>query len=190
MMTRKQFLNQIGIMGGTSLLAPTLLLQSCKYEPKVRLELSELDIPFLEEVAHTIFPGTDEIPSRESSDIGSYLLLTYRDCMEPEEQAVFLSGINTLDKHCGEEFNQVFTQLSSLEKLSIVADLQEEAIAFGENQKDATKKIPHWFDLMKNITLTGYFTSKAGMTKVREYNPVPGRYEGCTPYKEGQKIWS
>ena len=48
----------------------------------------------------------------------------------------------------------------------------------------------HYFALMKQLTLLGYFTSKEGMTKALRYNPVPGRYEGCIDYKKGDKLFA
>ena len=46
---------------------------------------------------------------------------------------------------------------------------------------------PHYFMMMKQLTLFGYFTSEVGSKSVR-YIPVPGRYEGCVPYKKGDKL--
>jgi hypothetical protein len=43
---------------------------------------------------------------------------------------------------------------------------------------------------MKQLTLLGYFTSEPGATKALRYNPVPGKFEGCIPYKKGDKAWA
>ena len=47
---------------------------------------------------------------------------------------------------------------------------------------------PHYFTLMKQLTMLGFFTSKPGMTQAVRYLAVPGRYEGCVPYKKGDKL--
>ena len=49
---------------------------------------------------------------------------------------------------------------------------------------------PHYFGMMKQLTLWGYFTSKPGATQALRYVAVPGRYEGCIPYKKGDKAWA
>ena len=49
---------------------------------------------------------------------------------------------------------------------------------------------PHYFSLMKQLTLLGFFTSEVGATKALRYVPVPGRYEGCVPYKKGDKAFA
>ena len=56
------------------------------------------------------------------------------------------------------------------------------------NTYTANHKAPHYFMMMKQLTLLGYFTSKEGMTKAVNYQPVPGRFDGCIPYKKGDKL--
>ena len=43
---------------------------------------------------------------------------------------------------------------------------------------------------MKELTVTGYFTSEIGATQALEYLPVPGKFEGDVPLKPGQKAWA
>jgi len=43
---------------------------------------------------------------------------------------------------------------------------------------------------MKQLTLSGLFTSKIGATEVLRYVAVPGKYEGCVPYTKGEKAWA
>jgi hypothetical protein len=46
------------------------------------------------------------------------------------------------------------------------------------------------FGMMKQLTVWGYFTSEVGATKALRYVAVPTRYEGCIPYKKGDKAWA
>ena len=48
----------------------------------------------------------------------------------------------------------------------------------------------HYFSLMKQLTMLGFFTSKPGATQVLHYFPVPGKYEGCIDYKKGDTAWA
>lgn len=57
-----------------------------------------------------------------------------------------------------------------------------------EKDKEAPRK--HYFRMMKELTLLGYFTSEIGATQALRYTQVPGRYEGCVPYKKGDKLWA
>jgi hypothetical protein len=61
-----------------------------------------------------------------------------------------------------------------------------------EKAQDKSKNAPpkHYFRMMKELTLLGYFTSEIGQTQALRFNMVPGRYEGCVPYKKGDKAWA
>jgi hypothetical protein len=49
---------------------------------------------------------------------------------------------------------------------------------------------PHWFRMMKELTLLGYFTSEIGYTKAMRYVESPGRYDPCVPYTKGEVSWA
>ena len=40
---------------------------------------------------------------------------------------------------------------------------------------------------IKRLALIGHFTSQEGMEKALNYAKVPGNYEACIPYKQGEK---
>ena len=48
----------------------------------------------------------------------------------------------------------------------------------------------HYFRMMKDLTLLGYFTSEVGATKALRYIETPGHYDSCIPYKKGDKAWA
>jgi hypothetical protein len=54
-----------------------------------------------------------------------------------------------------------------------------------------TKDPPrHYFRMMKELALLGYFTSEIGMTKAMRYQESPGRFDPCTPYTKGDPAWA
>jgi hypothetical protein len=48
----------------------------------------------------------------------------------------------------------------------------------------------HYFRMMKELTLLGYFTSEIGYTKAQRYVESPGRYDPCLPYQPGETAWA
>jgi hypothetical protein len=48
----------------------------------------------------------------------------------------------------------------------------------------------HYFRMMKELTMLGYFTSEIGMTQAQRYVESPGRYDPCAPYAPGEKAWA
>ena len=49
---------------------------------------------------------------------------------------------------------------------------------------------PHYFRMMKELALLGYFTSEIGCTQAQRYEESPGRWEPCTPYTKGEPAWA
>jgi hypothetical protein len=48
----------------------------------------------------------------------------------------------------------------------------------------------HYFRMMKELALLGYFTSEIGCTQAQRYVESPGRYDPCVPYTPGEKAWA
>jgi hypothetical protein len=49
---------------------------------------------------------------------------------------------------------------------------------------------PHYFRMMKELALLGYFTSEIGYTKAMRYQETPGRFDPCLPYTKGEPAWA
>ncbi|MCG2459157.1 gluconate 2-dehydrogenase subunit 3 family protein [Flavobacteriaceae bacterium F89] len=190
-MRRKEFLNRLTWIWGGAVLVPTAaMLQSCVYKPVKRVELTQTDIPFLDALGETIIPTTADAPGAKEAKIGEFMIVMVRDCMPPDHQDILLDGLNTLDEHCAKTYKSSFANLEVPKQLEIVQQLQSDAIAHGLKQKGKNTRTPHYFNILKGLTVRGYFTSKIGCTQARRYNPVPGKYEACIPYKKEDKIWA
>ena len=48
----------------------------------------------------------------------------------------------------------------------------------------------HYFRMMKDLTLLGFFTSEIGYTQAQRYVESPGRFDPCAPYKKGERAWA
>jgi hypothetical protein len=48
----------------------------------------------------------------------------------------------------------------------------------------------HYFRMMKELALLGYFTSEIGYTKAMRYVESPGRFDPCAPYTKGEPAWA
>jgi hypothetical protein len=74
-----------------------------------------------------------------------------------------------------------------------LSDQRQEG-ALGSNAGNATAitadSPPHYFRMMKELAMLGYFTSEIGCTKAQRYAETPGKYDPCDPYKPGDKAWA
>ncbi|AHG92305.1 hypothetical protein J421_4770 (plasmid) [Gemmatirosa kalamazoonensis] len=48
----------------------------------------------------------------------------------------------------------------------------------------------HYFRMMKELALLGFFTSEIGYTKAMRYQETPGRFDPCVDYKKGDPAWA
>jgi hypothetical protein len=49
---------------------------------------------------------------------------------------------------------------------------------------------PHYFRMMKELAMLGYFTSEIGCTQALRYVEMPGRFDPCVDYKPGDRAWA
>ena len=48
----------------------------------------------------------------------------------------------------------------------------------------------HYFRMIKELSLQGYFTSEIGYTQAMRYLETPGRFDPCVPYQPGDRAWA
>jgi hypothetical protein len=48
----------------------------------------------------------------------------------------------------------------------------------------------HYFRMMKELALLGYFTSEIGCTVAQRFIETPGRFDPCVPYTPGERAWA
>ncbi len=168
-MKRKEFLQRLLVVGSGVLIVPTGLLKACKQTPKKRIALTKNDIPLLDEIGETILPTTQTSPGAKAAKIGEYMFAMVTNCFSPDEQHTFLVGLDVLD-------DNLFLDKNTQEKLEFLKKMQ-----IGKQ---------YFFDMFKDLTVSGYFTSEIGATQARKYQAVPGAYKGCIPFKNGDLPWA
>jgi hypothetical protein len=190
-MNRREALSSVALLLGGTLIGSEMFLSGCTNENKkigtAGLDFSPEDISFLDEVGDTIIPATDT-PGAKDAKIGEFMHTIVRDCYNKADQDIFTAGMGKLNEASKSMHGKYFLESSPEERKNLL-------IALDKEQKDYTsKKKPadpaHYFRMMKELTIWGYFTSEPGATKALRYVAVPGRYEGCIPYKKGDKAWA
>ena len=188
-MKRKDFLRLSGSLAvGTVTTAPALLVSGCEPTPPVvRENITEKDIPLLNEVAETILPATQDVPGAKAAKTGDYIFMMYTDMLKDDDRDLLLTGINKLDADAFELFKNDFINLEKERKIFLLRNYHNEAFAYGQQKDAGLPTDKHFYGLLRSLTLSGYFSSEIGSTKARIYNPVPGGFKGCIPLKQGQK---
>jgi hypothetical protein len=207
LMDRRELLKMIALLTGGAVIGGDFLIAGCKNpEARSTMSFSEGDIAFLDEVGETILPAT-KTPGAKAAHIGEFMKTIVNDCYEESDQTSFHEGINKLNDACDKKFGHSFMKATPQQRHALLIDLDKEAKDYqkqrSEKNKAAREKdknspagqpgpkaLPnHYFTLMKQLTLWGYFTSKEGMTEALRFTPVPGKYEGCIDYKKGDRMF-
>lgn len=187
-MERRELLKMIALATGSALIGGELFLSGCKNSPALGgATFNEQDISFLDEVGETIIPKTSS-PGAKEAAVGSFMTVMVNDCYTKNDQQIFHEGIRKLDDACKKANNTSFMNATPEQRTSLLTALDKEAKQYQETKK---KEDPsHYFTMMKQLTLLGFFTSKAGATQALRHVPVPGKYDGAFPYKKGDKAWA
>ena len=111
-----------------------------------------------------------------------------KDCYEEKDQKIFMDGMKKLDEASQKKNGKSFMDSTPQQRHDLLVDLDKEQKEYQKAKKEEDPN--HYFRMMKELTLTGYFTSEVGATKALRYVAVPGKYEGCIPYNKGDKAWA
>lgn len=181
-MTRKEAVQYISLLLGGSLVGANSFLAGCKTTD--RKTLSSDDSAYLDEIAETILPET-KTPGAKAAKVGSFMVLMVNDCYDEKEQAIFREGMQKINELARSKSGKEFMAITPQQRHQLLVQIDNEQKQYMKSKKE--EEPVHYFRMMKELTLLGYFTSEPGCTKAKRYMPVPGKYIGCVPYTKGEK---
>jgi hypothetical protein len=149
--------------------------------------LSDSDVALLDEIADTILPDT-KTPGAKAAGVGPFIAMMVGDTYDPREQRLFLDGLATLELESRAQNGGGFMASSPAQRLALLRRLDREAIDYMREEGSGDR--PHYFRLIKELTLLGYFTSEIGCTQAMRYVETPGRFDPCITYTVGDKAWA
>jgi cell division ATPase FtsA len=217
MITRREAIMRVSaLLGGVALVGGSALLTGCREGAEGTKDdpFTQGDIAFLDEVAETILPQTTT-PGAKAAKTGAFMALIVTDSYSERDQKVFRAGMRKLDDASRKANGTSFMTSTPAQRLAVLQVLDKEQKAEGDVRKsEALKKAQdflaqpappsdasaapsitaappaHYFRMMKELALLGYFTSEIGCTQAQRYVEAPGRFDPCLPYKPGDKAWA
>jgi hypothetical protein len=176
------------------------------------------DIAFLDEVAETILPETST-PGAKAAHTGAFMALMVTDSYDASDRDIFREGMRTIEEASRREHNVSFMSATPQQRLALLEGIDREQKAYsdarreqmraksmawlGDQRQEAapgadvgaatavtTDPPAHYFRMMKELALLGYFTSEIGCTQAQRYLESPGRFDPCAPYQPGEKAWA
>lgn len=190
-MNRREAIRNVALLLGTAISASTLsALEGCNPKAPENYALKAQETKnILAEIAETIIPETST-PGAKAAKVDEFIVTMLNDCYKAEDQKIVLDGLKKIDEASEKQFKKPFTDLSAEQKTTVLTAIDKERVDYNKRDNKKEGDPTHYFQILKELTLTGYFTSEPGATKALRYVAVPGKYEGCIPYKKGDKAWA
>jgi hypothetical protein len=178
-------------------------------------QFSAADIAYLDEIADTILPTTST-PGAKAARTGAFMALMVTDTYDSGDQQIFRKGMRTLDDASRAANGSSFMKANARQRLTLLTRLDREQKSYMDARDAAREKAKranpsdgvvaagqplrnpdvgpdaptHYFRMMKELALLGYFTSEIGCTQAQRYVESPGRFDPCAPYQNGEKSWA
>ena len=211
-MTRREAVQRVtALLGGVALAGGDGLLAYSFDTAAVNRALTQgvgaftaADVALLDEIAETILPETST-PGAKAAKVGAFMALMVTATYTDQARRVFRDGMGQLDAACQRAHGLSFMAASPATRLVLLEALDREQKTATEERaspprsrapivtpaaKPAETDPPHYFRLMKELALLGYFTSEIGYTEAMRYIEAPGRFDPCVPHLPGDKSWA
>jgi gluconate 2-dehydrogenase gamma chain len=185
--SRREALRRTALLLGGVVSAPALagVLAGCEtphgesgWTPRA-LTSEQTDV--VATIAEHILPETDT-PGARAVGVHRFIDTMLAEHYGTADRATFLRGLGDIDARAARSGARNFIGASKSQQIAILTELDREAYS--------NVAAPHFFRTMKELTLLGYYTSEAGATKELQYNPAPGRFEGCVPISRVGRAWA
>ncbi|MDY0906159.1 gluconate 2-dehydrogenase subunit 3 family protein [Pedobacter sp. CFBP9032] len=193
-MHRREALKNVAFLLGGAISASTMgvLFESFTLPENEKnfVSFSVQDQKIFAEFADIIVPTTKSSAGAKAAGLGKFIPMMMQDCYPKEMQTSFARGFKQLQDKSMQDFKKSYVALTVPERTKLMVDLRLMSIADKEAKSEENKDLIYFFTTARDLTLLGYYSSEIGCTKAREYVLVPGRFDGNTKLKPGQKSWA
>jgi hypothetical protein len=118
-----------------------------------------------------IIPKDDVSGSATDAGVPDFIEFMVKD--KPELQTPMRGGLRWLDMHMIAEFDKPFKECSSDQQIKMV-----DRIAYPDRATVDMKQGVHFFSLMRNLTASGFYTSKIGIADVGYVGNTATKWNG------------
>lgn len=207
-MTRRDVIQRVTALLGGAAIAGSDRLLAFTFDDEALAQtmargvgaFSVSDIALLDEIAETILPETSS-PGAKAAKTGAFMALMVTDAYTDLAREVFRDGMRQVDAASVTANGVAFMSASPAQRLALVQSLdREQKEAMDRRLPAPTNRAPapetpqdepaHYFRMMKELALLGFFTSEVGCTKALRYIESPGRYDPCAPLAPGDRAWA
>ncbi|MBT8229573.1 MAG: gluconate 2-dehydrogenase subunit 3 family protein [Bacteroidia bacterium] len=118
-----------------------------------------------------ILPATNTAGSAAEAEVPAFIDFIVKDM--PNHQLALKGGLMWLDTESNRRYGKVFSTLDDREQISII-----DGIAYPDRARPEMKPGVRFFNKMRDLTLTGYYTSKMGIDDLGYKGNRPNAWDG------------
>jgi hypothetical protein len=122
-------------------------------------------------LADIIIPKDDVSGSASDAGVPDFIEFVVKDM--PQNKTPMRGGLRWLDLESSKRFQKAFKDCSAKQQIAIVDD-----IAYPEKAKPEMKQGVAFFNLMRNLTSTGFYTSEIGVKDIGYIGNRPNQWNG------------
>lgn len=122
-------------------------------------------------LADIIIPKDEISGSASDAKVPEFIEFIVKD--KPEHQIPMRGGLRWLDMQCLTRFNHPFTSCNNQQQIKMV-----DAIAYPKKAKPEMMQGVSFFNLMRNLTASGFYTTEIGVKDVGFKGNTPNQWEG------------
>ena len=122
-------------------------------------------------LADIIIPKDEVSGSASEAGVPEFIEFIVKDM--PDHQTPMRGGLRWLDLHSHRRFEKSFSGLTAEQRISIVDE-----IAYPKKAKPEVAQGVAFFNLMRNLTSTGFYTSQMGVKDLGYIGNAPNRWNG------------
>jgi len=122
-------------------------------------------------LADIIIPKDEISGSASDAKVTDFIEFIVKDI--PEHQVPMRGGLKWLDVQCLNRYNNSFKACTHAQQLEIVRE-----IAFPLKAKPEMQQGVIFFNRMRSLTTSGFYTSKIGIKDIGYLGNAPGKWEG------------
>lgn len=143
-------------------------------------------------LAEMIIPKTDT-PGAIEAGVPHFIELMVSDWYTDTERRIFLSGLQTLDTFCRQQFGGTFLHCRPEDRAAALTQMEKAAAEYRGAPalpfRTAADENEPFFNKLKELTVLGYYTSEVGAKQELRYLPMPMEYRDID-FAEVGRQWS
>ena len=120
--------------------------------------LNEQELTTIAVLCDLILPASDTAGSASDAEVPAFIEFIVKDI--PDHQIPIRGGLMWLNTESNRRFNKIFSAATPQEQLQIIDDI---AYPDPDEERPEMAHGIEFFNLMRNLTLTGYYTTQMGL---------------------------